>query len=177
MNTPDWSLRTATYDDAILLGEIVIEATKDQGRWPQMSDDDEAEWLRGFAEWSRECVDAADGPGRLEVIEIDGAAVGRLRTARDTGTVDGEELPRVTLSGLQLRPAVQDRGVGTSIIRTLQDEVSAAGGVLDLGVEHTNPNARRLYERLGFVAVGTNDDEVEMRWTPGGKHSDTVTRP
>lgn len=147
----------------VALGEIVIEATKAQGRWPQLSAAEEAEWLTGFAGWSRECVDA---PGTLYVIVVDGKDVGRLRTERDTVAFDGRQVPRVGLRGLQLRPAYQGQGVGTSIIRSLQDEASAADGVMDLGVEHTNPNARRLYERLGFVPISTNDDEVEMRWVP-----------
>lgn len=140
-----------------------MEAAKDQGLWPVMTGAEETEWLTGFAEWSRESV---DGPDRLEVIQIDRVPIGRLRTQRDTIAVDGHQVPRVSLCGLQLRPAYQRRGIGTAIIATLKTEVTEAGGVLDLGVEHTNSSARRLYDRLDFVPIGRDDDEVMMRWTP-----------
>lgn len=165
MVTPAWSLRPATYDDAPLLASIVLAATKDQGLWPaETSAAEEEEWLQGFTRWSRESVDE---PGTLEVIEVDGVPIGRLRTERDAVTVGGRGTPRVALRGLQLLPAHQGQGIGTSIIRALQSEVSAAPGVLDLGVEHANSGARRLYDRLGFIPTGKSDKEVQLRWTPG----------
>ena len=35
----------------------------------------------------------------------------------------------------------------------------------ELGVEFDNPNARRLYERLGFVEVGQDEREFRLRWS------------
>lgn len=64
-------------------------------------------------------------------------------------------------------PAIQGRGIGTSIIRNLQSEAAEADTELDLGVELDNPRARELYERLGFTAIGQDDTELVMRWTPG----------
>lgn len=64
-------------------------------------------------------------------------------------------------------PAIQGRGIGTSIIRNLQAEAAEADTELDLGVELDNPRARELYERLGFTAIGQDDTELVMRWTPG----------
>jgi RimJ/RimL family protein N-acetyltransferase len=37
---------------------------------------------------------------------------------------------------------------------------------LYIGVEKDNPNARRLYERLGLVEVGVTDDDYRLSWEP-----------
>ncbi len=76
---------------------------------------------------------------------------------------------RIELAGLQLRPQVQGRGIGRAIVRDLQREASDRGVPLDLGVEHYNPRARALYERLGFTPVGETDEEHRLRWTPDGR--------
>jgi hypothetical protein len=38
--------------------------------------------------------------------------------------------------------------------------------VLDDGVEKDNPDACRLYERLGFAEVGETEQECKLRWNP-----------
>ena len=161
MAAPPWSLRPAAYDDGEMLAAIVAEAARDQGSWPEMTQAEEAEWLDGFARWSRESV---DGPDTLHVVELEGEPVGRLRTERDQVVIDGRSRPRITLCGIQLRPAVQGRGIGTAIIRALQAEGASSHGVVDLGVEHANTDARRLYERLGFVPFASDEQELHLRW-------------
>ncbi len=53
-----------------------------------------------------------------------------------------------------LAPAVRGRGLGSALIRALADHVRAHGGrALRLAVAGDNPNARRLYDRLGFRFV------------------------
>ncbi|WP_425484780.1 GNAT family N-acetyltransferase [Flexivirga oryzae] len=130
-----------------------------------MTPAEEAEWVAGFVEWSQETVDGSDA---LQVVESQGRVIGRIRIERDEAMVDGRTVRRITLCGLQLDPTVQRRGIGTAIVKTLQHEVSVTDGVLDLGVEHDNPGARRLYDRLGFDPVGADDREVHLRWRPPG---------
>jgi ribosomal protein S18 acetylase RimI-like enzyme len=128
-----------------------------------MTEIEEAEWHDGLAEWSRESV---DGPDQLQVIEVHGEPIGRLRTERSEVMIDGRTVPRITLCGIQLRPPFQRQGIGSAIIRKLKAEAASCRGVLDLGVDHANTNARRLYERLGFVQFGSDEQEVHMRWSP-----------
>jgi ribosomal protein S18 acetylase RimI-like enzyme len=158
---PPWSLRPAAYDDGGRLAAIVAEAARDQGSWPDMTPAEEAEWHEGFARWSRESV---DGPDTLQIVELEGEPVGRLRTERDHVVIDGRRRRRITVCGIQLRPAVQGRGIGTAIIRDLQAEAASSQGVVDLGVEHANTHARRLYERLGFVPFARDEQELHLRW-------------
>lgn len=136
-----------------------------------MSAQKESEWRDGFADWSRDTVLNADPTSLLFVIELDGLAFGRLRVVRDpvTAAVPGPTC-RIQLAGIQLIPRMQGRGIGTAIIRDLQSEAEREGVPLDVGVEKDNPKARVLYERLGCVLIGEDDNEYLLRWTPSSAH-------
>jgi ribosomal protein S18 acetylase RimI-like enzyme len=72
----------------------------------------------------------------------------------------------VEIAGLQILPAYQGRGLGSDVVSRLVAEAHVAGLPVELGVEHDNPRARALYERLGFIATGHDDDETRMRLDP-----------
>ena len=57
------------------------------------------------------------------------------------------------ISDLWVDEAYRNRGIGAEIIRELA-KVARSRGVhfIEIGVGDDNPSARRLYERLGFVA-------------------------
>ncbi len=153
----EWSTRPAWLSDVDRLAEIVLAATKDQGRWSGTSPEEERQWLDGFAGWSRETIIEADPHNELHVI-TDGQrkVFGRLRVVRSGDTSAGVTT-RIGLAGLQLLPAAQGHGIGTVIIKALQREAASAHCSLDIGVEKDNPGARRLYERLGCVQIGEDD--------------------
>ena len=55
-----------------------------------------------------------------------------------------------------LAPSVRGRGLGTRLLEALCDHVRANGGrALRLAVAQQHPEARRLYDRLGFQYVVT----------------------
>lgn len=54
---------------------------------------------------------------------------------------------------ITLLPAWRGQGLGTRCLQALAREAEAGGRALSIQVEIHNP-ARRLYERLGFVAMG-----------------------
>jgi len=72
----------------------------------------------------------------------------------------------IELSGIQLLPHVQRQGIGTAVIEDLKAEAAKVALPLDLGVEKDNPNAQRLYERLGFVRVDETEQEFRLQWRP-----------
>jgi GNAT superfamily N-acetyltransferase len=91
------------------------------------------------------------------VIEKDGAPAGRLyvdRWAREIRIMD-----------IALLPEFRGAGLGTEILRTLQEEARSVGKVLSIHVEKFNP-ALRLYERLGFRAKENKGVYVLMEWQP-----------
>lgn len=83
---------------------------------------------------------------RFEVILCDGQPAGRLYVQRR----DDE----IRVVDIALLPDFQRHGIGGKIMRDLIDEARAAGVPVGIHVECNNP-AMRLYERLGFVKIGT----------------------
>ena len=52
-----------------------------------------------------------------------------------------------------VHPALQSLGIGTALIAYAEERIRARGiETARLSVEHNNPRARILYERLGYVA-------------------------
>jgi ribosomal protein S18 acetylase RimI-like enzyme len=53
---------------------------------------------------------------------------------------------------------LRGRGIGTALMHAAEELVCSRGfRAIVLGVEDSNPHARRLYERLGYEAVSTDD--------------------
>lgn len=68
---------------------------------------------------------------------------------------------------ISLFPDLRGSGVGSALIRHSQAEAAALGRGMRLHVMRTNPAARRLYERLGFVVTDdTGASHIPMAWTP-----------
>jgi ribosomal protein S18 acetylase RimI-like enzyme len=66
-----------------------------------------------------------------------------------------------SLTQLAVHPALQSCGIGTVLIRAAEQRILARGlDRAELGVELSNPRARALYERLGYVAY----DETLESW-------------
>lgn len=146
-------IRRATLDDLDFLTDTPIEATRDQGRFPD--DVDLVEYRAGFREWTLEQLHGEVEDSTTSVVTAYGVDVGRLRVVRTPELVE--------LAGLQLLPAHQGRGIGSRIIRDLMAEAAASGRGFGLSVEKDNPRARALYERIGLVVVGQDGDEYVMR--------------
>ncbi|WP_422509109.1 GNAT family N-acetyltransferase [Stenotrophomonas sp. GZD-301] len=91
-------------------------------------------------------------------IDVDGQPVGRVYID-ETGEDD-------LLVDISLLPAWRGRGLGTTLIHRLQRSAAMRGRGLRLHVQVHNPAARRLYERLGFIAGDDSGQQthVAMRW-------------
>ena len=60
------------------------------------------------------------------------------------------------MDGIVVHSDARGRGVGTRLFEELEAHARDAGKTsIRLDVVDTNPGARRLYERLGFIAVKT----------------------
>lgn len=152
-------LRVANPFDVGFLADVVISATRDQGR---LDDDfDEAGFRSGFEAWTADQVAGRVEGSRTYVIEVDGERAGRLRVVNDAQTVE--------LAGLQLLPRFQSRGVGSEILVLLKAEATSAGLRFELSVEIDNPRAQALYERHGLVVIGSANGENRLRWSGGGQ--------
>lgn len=86
--------------------------------------------------------------------------------------------PEHLLIHISLLPGQRNQGVGTALIRQCQAEAAATGSGLQLHVQENNVQARRLYERLGFVARDVEGLYRSMHWsadTPGPADHRTPT--
>ena len=151
--SPDVSVRLATEADVDFLTDVVVEATYDQGRFPD--DFDEVDFRTGFGEWTAEQVRGELDGSSTSVVEVDGARAGRLRVVRRPDLVE--------IAGLQLLPEHQSHGVGRTVVERLVAQARADGLPVELGVETDNPRAREFWERCGFRYVGEGEGEHRLR--------------
>jgi GNAT superfamily N-acetyltransferase len=82
------------------------------------------------------------------------------------------------LNHLEVAPEFQGQGIGTALIRAVEDAARRRGHErLVLGVGIDNPQAKRLYERLGYVDWGRGP--IVATWTEpdghGGVRDATLT--
>ena len=74
----------------------------------------------------------------------------------------------LTLVDIALLPEYRRQGIGTALLRDLQEEAARVGKAVRLHVFKTNP-AARLYERLGFQRIGEDGvtflGRAERRWS------------
>ncbi|KAK1749401.1 acyl-CoA N-acyltransferase [Echria macrotheca] len=68
------------------------------------------------------------------------------------------------LTGFEITPEFQGRGIGTEILRDLQARAAARRVPLYLSVFVVNEQAKALYDRMGFEEIGRSDIKIEMRW-------------
>lgn len=99
--------------------------------------------------------------GTHQLVLVEGRPAGRLWVADEPG-----ELRMVDIS---LLPEHRGAGIGTELLRTVQQEAAAAGKPLRLSVARDNP-AQRLYARLGFISVESADPSWDPYLVLGWRH-------
>jgi len=145
-----YSLRQATGDDFAFLYDLhrttIREAVEATWGW------DEAFQHRRF----REHFD----PAGSQIIVVDG---------RDVGVLQVEEWgDEVFLGLIEIALSHQGRGLGTRVIKDVMAVAHAEKRPVHLHVLRTNPRARRLYERLGFLVDEERGERLVMRADPPG---------
>jgi ribosomal protein S18 acetylase RimI-like enzyme len=91
----------------------------------------------------------------LQIIERDGVSIGRLYVAHWER--------EIRIMDIALLPEHRGAGIGTELLRDLQEEARSTGKSLTIHVERFNP-ALRLYERLGFQQVEDKGVYLLMEW-------------
>ena len=84
--------------------------------------------------------------GSVRTIEVDGDEAGSVWTELRDRTLH--------LHALLLLGGFRGRGVGTEVLRMLEDEATGSADEIELGVQDANLAARRLYEKAGFHESG-----------------------
>jgi len=118
-------------------------------------------WVATLGPWEetaqRERSFATLKLARHEIIEVAGEAVGCIALERNP--------EQWKLNRIFLLPSHQGRGIGTQRMEALLAEADTLGVPIRLRVLHVNP-ARRLYDRLGFAAIGATATHFLMERLP-----------
>lgn len=146
---PDPTVTPATLDDVEFLIRLLGDV---YGRHP------DEETQRGYDARTRGDVED-QVLGRVEnsttyVIRTGAERVGRLRVVRTP--------ERSHLAGIQIHPAHQAHGIGTTVITSVLAEARERNVPVELEVAKDNPNAERLYVRLGFRRFGEEGNDYLM---------------
>jgi len=92
---------------------------------------------------------------QYSIIEVQGVPAGRLYVDRGS--------KEIRIIDIALLPEHRRAGIGTSLLRALQDEARATGKTLTIHVEKFNP-ARSLYHRLGFRQIEDKGVYLLLEW-------------
>ena len=110
-------------------------------------------------EWQRAYFLERFDPSQERIVVLEGQDIGVLATE--------EREDELFLAKISILPGYQRRGIGTELIGSVLDRAFGRGVPVTLRVLKVNP-ARRLYERLGFVAVGETETHYLMESRPPG---------
>jgi GNAT superfamily N-acetyltransferase len=123
---------------------------------------DDVEWLEPFYEsvmrpyyvelnliWDSTKFREYFNPRSTQIIQSDGIEIGMLRVE--------ERADCIYLADIQIQHEYQNRGIGTSLIRSVIRSTSIANKPVRLRVLRGNP-AKNLYLRLGFKEIEILDD-------------------
>jgi len=154
---PDLSWRTAQNEDLPFFRRLYADvraAELDAAAWPEAL---RQTFLDSQFALQHRHYTAHFQPADYLVIEDAGAPVGRLYLHRND--VEANVIDIALLS------STRGRGIGSALLRLVQQTALNDGlGSVMLHVEHRNPAARRLYERMGFVAEEDIGSHLRMRW-------------
>jgi ribosomal protein S18 acetylase RimI-like enzyme len=97
----------------------------------------------------------------FNVVTLDDVPIGRMYVLRHP-----EE---ILLMEISIEPRFRARGIGTRLIRNLQEDAQRSGAKVTLHVEPNNP-AFRLYQKLGFSVAEQRGINLFLEWRPHVAH-------
>ncbi len=149
-------LRPATADDTDFLRAVYAATRKEELALTDWTDSQKEAFCRQQFDAQDAHYRAHYPTSEFAVIESGTESIGRLYVDR----WDKE----IRVMDISILPEFRGAGVGTQLLRGLQDEARAAGKSLSIHVEKFNP-ALRLYERLGFKPIEDKGVFLLMSWT------------
>lgn len=153
----DIAYRAARDEDVDFLGAVYASTRTEelaQTGWPA---EQQQAFLRQQHQAQHNYYASVYPEAERLVIERGGGGIGRLYLA---------EWPNnLRIVDVALLPEARGGGLGEAIIRDIGADAASRGKKVSIHVEKFNP-ARRLYLRLGFVAVEDKGVYELMEWTP-----------
>jgi GNAT superfamily N-acetyltransferase len=148
-------LRTATPEDEQFLRAVYASTRAGElARVPWSNEQKRAftdmQFAAQDADYRRNYPDA-----QYSIVEVQGVPAGRLYVDRCS--------KEIRIIDIALLPEHRRAGIGTKLLRALQDEARASGKTLTIHVEKFNP-ARSLYHRLGFQQIEDKGVYLFLEW-------------
>lgn len=75
-----------------------------------------------------------------------------------------EQLEGPFVYELVIGPEFQGMGIGSLLLKQLQQKAGAQNKPVNLEVLHKNLRAKALYEKLGFIVTSQSETHFQMRW-------------
>lgn len=148
-------LRPIPPEDVSFLAGVYASTRTEELVVTGWSDEDKAVFCRGqFDAQSAHYRENYPGAS-LQIIERDGVSIGRLYVAHWER--------EIRIMDIALLPEHRGSGIGTKLLRDLQEEARSAGKSLTIHVERFNP-ALRLYQQLGFQQIEDKGVYLLMEW-------------
>jgi GNAT superfamily N-acetyltransferase len=153
------ALRPITAEDDLFLAAVYASTRVEELAVTGWSDEDKAVFCR--RQFDAQAAHYRENyPGALfQVIERDGVSIGRLYVARWE--------KEIRIVDIALLPEHRGTGIGTKLLRELQEEARSVGKALSIHVERFNP-ALQLYQRLGFQQIEDKGVYFLMSWNCSG---------
>ena len=159
----DWnsiSLRPATTEDQEFLLDVFKSSRGEDLRELGWEEDRIGEFLDMQFEAQQRLYESEYQQADDQIVLCAGQPAGRLTVERR----DHE----IRCVDVALLPAHRNTGIGTFLVRQLQDEARLVNKPLRLGVIRFT-RAVRVFERLGFVRTSETGTHFQMEWLPGQK--------
>jgi ribosomal protein S18 acetylase RimI-like enzyme len=149
------ALRPATPEDRDLLYRVYASTRSDEFAALDWDEGTVAALLRSQFEIQDRAYREKYPAASFSIVVVDDVSAGRMYVA--------DRPEAIRLIDIELLSDYRGRGIGTRLIRELQDRARSGGRTLRLSVARTN-RAHALYRRLGFREVAGNDAYVELEW-------------
>src|SRR5438477_8745396 len=151
---PSMCLRAITPEDTPFLARVYASSRAQELALTDWNDEQKEIFCRRQFD-AQSAYYAANYPeASFQIIERDGWPIGRLYVARWE--------KEIRIVDITLLPEFRGTGIGTKLLRELQEEARSAGKSLTIHVERFN-RAMGLYERLGFGQVEDKGVYLLMR--------------
>jgi len=105
--------------------------------------------------WQQNYFQERFDPSETKVLQWQGQDVGAISVS--------ETEDDLYLALIAILPKFQGRGWGTAVIQDLIHQAQKSGKTFTLHVLKTNPEARKLYERLGLQIVAKEEYKYKMK--------------
>lgn len=151
-------LRAYTLEDEPFLFDLYASTRADELKVVPWTDEQKLQFLRMQFKARRAHYEAHYPNARHDIITTSsGQPLGRLLVY--------ETRDAICIVDIAMMPESRGKGIGTCLIRRLQEEAATKNKPLRMHVEQMNP-ALRLYQRLGFKVSGDMGIYLAIEWRP-----------